>query len=147
MSKTLRTIFFFSFTVLGYVQAAHSKDSCSLAAPPRDSALNMSHGAVVFIYPRSIEKGFSGCQKMWGPTGETLVKLTFKQGELVLLESFEHGRTNPAISCRYRNEKLTTKLDDCPAYEDSVAGMKTMPAEAEQRIIPPIPSDRDPRRN
>jgi hypothetical protein len=147
MHKALRNFCFFGFAVLGYLQAAHSKDSCSLAAPPRDSALNMSHGAVVFIYPRSIAKGFSGCQTMWGPTGEPLVKLKLKRGALVLLEIFEHARPDAAITCRYRNGKLTTNLDDCPAYEDSVSGMKTMPVEAERRIIPPVPPETDPRRD
>lgn len=135
-----------SLTILCGLQAAHSSEVCGRSAPPMDSALNMVHGAVVFIYPRSMEPGFSGCQKMWGPTGETWVTLKFEQGALVLAEIFEHGRPHAALSCSYRGGKLITDLEDCPAYEDAAAGMKTMPLEAERRIIPPVAKERDPRK-
>lgn len=146
MSFTFKTLLCSSLTVLGCSQAAHSNEICSRAAPPLDSALSTSHGSVVFIYPRSIEHGFSGCQKMWGSTGEPLVKLKFVNGVLVLAEFFEQARTEAVLSCQYRDGKLVTDLEDCPAYEDGAAGMKTLPLDAERRIIPPIPQGRDPRR-
>jgi hypothetical protein len=146
MSFAFKTLLCSSLTMLGCLQAAHSNEICSRAAPPLDSALSTSHGSVVFIYPRSIEHGFSGCQKMWGPTGDLLVKLRFVKGALVLAEFFDQARTEAAVSCQYRDGKLVTDFEDCPAYEDGAAGMKTLPLDAERRIIPSIPQDRDPRK-
>jgi hypothetical protein len=118
-------------------------DSCSLAAPPKDAAVSVDDGAFFFVYPRSIDAGFTGCQTMWDETGRKTLVLTFAKGALTQYQPLPDPKAGSAgMLCQYAGGNKTAGGDDCPDYASSSAGLPVMPRAEE----PTLPAGHDPRK-
>lgn len=143
MKLNTRHLLLVACCVAGSVSTTHAGENCTLTIPPRAAAVNANHGEFLFIYPRKVEKDYSGCQTMWNQRGAPVFVLRFEQGELASYQEFAKSSRKAALSCRYVGTKLKTRSSKCPAYEDVEAGFRTMP-EADE---PQVPPEADPRRN
>jgi hypothetical protein len=126
---------------------AYATEACDLVAPPRAAAVDAAHEQYVFIFPRDMQKGYTGCQTVWGPRGTPLFSLEFDQGALVSYQQFEASHRNAALTCRYAGKVLKTRSRKCPAYEDLASGVITMSLQSEQESFLRVPPESDPRRD
>jgi hypothetical protein len=128
--------------------ARASEENCNLKAPPRASAISDVHGNFIFMHPRMIASGYTGCQTIWGERGEVFMTVRYAKGVLYALTRFNPEDRKPSMECRYKNEMLETRLSECPSYqriiEDSVKGWSS---DEESQLIPLLTPERDPRRD
>jgi hypothetical protein len=122
---------------------AWGAERCALAAPPKDAAMSVDDGAYYFVYPRSIDAGFSGCQTMWDEAGRKMLVLTFVKGVLTQYQQLPDPRgAGAGLVCRYAGGVVTAGGGDCPDYASSSTGLPVMPQSDE----PAVPAGRDPRK-
>ena len=68
----------------GFPALASAQENCQLTLPPRQAAIEGNHGFFFFVYPRSVNAAYSGCQTMWDEKGNQVFVLTFEQGRLIV---------------------------------------------------------------
>ncbi|MDQ0027802.1 hypothetical protein J2X90_005638 [Variovorax paradoxus] len=72
----------------------------------------------------------------------------YRKGVAYALTRFNPENRKPVLECQYKNEALETKSSECPSYqriaEDSAKGW---PLDEENRLIPLLKPERDPRRD
>ncbi|WP_377153116.1 hypothetical protein ACFJIX_17350 [Roseateles sp. UC29_93] len=116
--------------------------NCSMVQVPTDAAVNMSHGAYLFIYPKTLGSAYSGCQMVWDEQGQIIFVLRFQAGKLARMQAREEEGASRRLECRYRNEALLRgESEDCPDYEALATGFHTVSADTLK-----VPNERDPRR-
>ena len=135
-----------AFAVIGALAlpsgAACASDNCHLLKPPPDSAVTGIHGGFFFVFPRTIENNYSGCQIQWDEHGNIWWVLRFERGKLVVLDARPQG-VESGFTCTYKNEvPVGSDTKNCPEYEAVKTGVVTLP----KNLEPMVPVDRDPRR-
>jgi hypothetical protein len=127
----------------GFPAFASAQENCQLKIPPSQAAISANHGIYFFVYPRSVNAVYSGCQTMWDEKGNQWFVLMFEQGSLIKYESNDPSGASKKQSCRYEHGKLArNESKDCPDYGDVKDGFRTLSNSDE----PIVPSARDPRR-
>jgi hypothetical protein len=127
----------------GFPALASTRENCQLKMPPRQAAAEGNHGFFFFVYPRSVNADYSGCQTMWDEKGIQWFVLTFEQGNLIKYEASDPSNASEKRTCRYENGKLARNdSKNCPDYGDVKDGFRTLPSSHE----PIVPPERDPRR-
>jgi hypothetical protein len=130
--------------LLGHAPLATASQnaSCPEVHPPKDAAVNMSHGQYLFIHPKTLGEKYSGCQTMWNEKGRVVMVLTFHKGKLTRMQAAEDDGASKPLECVYQNEALTQgDPEECPEYEALASGFRTVGADALE-----VPNERDPRR-
>jgi len=116
--------------------------NCDLRRPPPDAAVNVNHGQFLFIYPRSIAEGYTGCQTMWDERGRKYWVVEFESGKPRAM-TINEAKPAKAIKCSYRGEELTEgPRDACVDFKPLAKGIPSIPKKDEPRV----PKGRDPRR-
>src|SRR5215475_14243766 len=128
--KYVRTKPFFLLCLLLFAacwgKPTFAQTACSLNWPPADAAVSGNHGEYVFIYPRKVAAGYTGCQIMWDELGRKVFVYKFVKG-MVREESLtlysDSGKSESEI-CKYEGEHLSAiSPKDCSAYEDIKDGL------------------------
>lgn len=129
----------------GCISIQGSDQNCSLERPPKESGVNVVHGIYLFVFPRQIDNGYSGCQIAWSETGDKWYVLHLKDGSPVRLEiNIPNARAERA-TCEYRNAALTAGDSSlCPDFKALIErrGLPVIPS----RFEPVVPLERDLRR-
>lgn len=131
------------YSLAGLAFPTLAGQNCAFSAPPRAAAVNANHGSYLFIFPRQIASGYTGCQTMWDERGAPLMVLKFERGALVSYQEFARPKPQTVVTCQYGVKTSKPRSRGCPAREDMEAGFRTMPEASE----PPVPAVRDPRRD
>jgi len=121
---------------------SYSVDTCGLPTPPLDSAVNNNHGEYFFIYPRSFDKDFTGCQTMWSEKGHKVWIVGIESGKPKALTIYEPAKPATTTTCSYRDGALVSgPSESCVDFDALLKGIPSIPFSSE----PKVPQDRDPR--
>ena len=128
---------------LGIPAMTSAHEICRTKIPPRESAVSENHGFFFFVYPRTLDAAYSGCQTMWDEKGNPLFVLTFEKGSLTKYELNDPSGVSEKQTCVYKLGKgVQHNAKDCPDYDDLKDGFRSLP----NRDEPIVPPERDPRR-
>jgi len=127
----------------GTWSSANAEKNCTLNKPPKDSGVVTVHDQFFFVYPRSMDSKYSGCQTTWDERGVKDVVVKFSEGEPTEMWMAAEDPDDPASQpriCKYLRGTLSSDSPKgCPDYEAAKRGNLPDPNQ------PPVPKERDPR--
>lgn len=93
--------------------ATYSSANCDLKDIPDDAREISSHGLSYFVYPTSVQEGYTGCQTIWLEDGTKLGSAEFVGGDLRGFSGKE-PKQSELMECRYKKGKLVSGSAKCP---------------------------------
>ena len=120
MRSLLVVLLLFEFASVASAAPKPEGKNCRLSAPPSSAGEDLSHGAILRIYPRArdIDNAYTGCQLLWAPNKEKWMLISITEvaaGDPVGI--WTPGRTSPELTnCRYKDGRVVSGVaETCAA--------------------------------
>jgi hypothetical protein len=122
--------------------ASPQGEVCTADRPTMQAGVNVNQGQYLFVLPRELPVGYSGCQVMWNEAGIKVWITHFEGGHPISAEIYD-GPSSGYVKCNYATGKLKSGASDaCPAAEYLERGLPSIEKAREGSL----PLERDLRR-
>ena len=103
--------------------------------------MNSNHGQYFFVFPKTIEADFSGCQTVWVEEGRKVVVVSVTNGIPTKIDL--NFSDDDRILCTFVDGKFESgHREDCTGFMDLILERRGWPV-VPDRFNPTVPPERD----